>query len=233
MAKIEFDVLTLFPNMFTSALGESMVKRAIERELITVRLHQIRDFTTDKHHTTDDLPYGGGAGMVMKCEPLYAAWEAAKKLSATPAYTVLLSPAGKPLKQNWLENAAATHQRFILICGRYEGVDARFIEECVDEEVSLGDFILSGGEIPAMALIDGLMRLIPGALGNETSTSDESFSSLTGGLLEYPQYTRPPEFHGRKVPDILLSGDHAKIAAWRKQKALERTRERRPELLDS
>ncbi len=227
---MEFDVLTLFPGIFAGVLEESILKRAREKRLIEVHLHQIRDYALDKHHTTDDLPYGGGAGMVMKCEPLYGAWEAAKGRSAIPAHTVLLTPSGTPLKQTWFSGTLKAHKRLILICGRYEGIDERFVEECVDEEVSLGDFVLSGGEIAAMALIDGLMRLIPGALGNEASAVQESFSE---GLLEYPQYTRPPEFHGRKVPEILLSGDHAKIAKWRKEKALERTKVRRPELLDN
>lgn len=231
---MEFDVLTLFPGMFESVLGESILKRAREKGIISVHLHQIRDFARDKHRTVDDLPYGGGPGMVMKCEPLFLAWEAAKQRSPVPARTVLLSPQGQVLRQEILENWAATmpgKTRLILVCGRYEGIDERFIEECVDEEISLGDFVLSGGEIPAMALIDAFMRLLPGSLGNEESASGESFSSSSGRLLEYPQYTRPPEFHGRKVPEVLLSGDHAKIAEWRRKQSLERTRLKRPDLL--
>ncbi len=169
--------------------------------------------------------------MVMRCEPLYAAWQAAKERSPLPARTLLFSPQGQPLKQALLETWAKEmpgQSRLILVCGRYEGVDERFIQECVDEEISLGDFVLSGGEIPALALIDGLMRLLPGALGNEESAKGESF---TDGLLEYPQYTRPPVFRGLAVPEVLLSGNHAKIAQWRRQQSLERTRSRRPDLL--
>jgi tRNA (guanine37-N1)-methyltransferase len=218
--------------MFTGMLQESILGRALEAGLVKVNFVQIRDFAKDKHRTVDDQPYGGGPGMVMRCEPLYAAWEAARNKSDTRCYTILLSPQGAPLKQARLEAwAKGEIRRFILVCGRYEGVDERFIEECVDEEISLGDFVLSGGEIPALALIDGLMRLLPGALGNQESAAGESFSSATEGLLEYPQYTRPPEFRGRKVPEILLSGDHAKIARWRRALSLERTQARRPDLL--
>jgi tRNA (guanine37-N1)-methyltransferase len=232
---MEIEVLTLFPSLFASVLGESILGRAIEKGILTVRLTQIRDFATDKHRTVDDLPYGGGPGMVMKCEPLYGAWKAAvERDQSRPTHTVLLSPVGQPLKQAVLETWARSlpgQKRLILVCGRYEGVDERFIEECVDEEVSLGDFVLSGGEIPALAVIDGLMRLLPGALGNEESMAGESFSQKSEGLLEYPQYTRPPEFHGRSVPEVLLSGDHGKIARWRREQSLARTRERRPDLL--
>ena len=228
---MEFDILTLFPTMFQGVLEESILKRAIQKGVVAVHLHQIRDYALDKHHTTDDQPYGGGAGMVMRCEPLYGAWQAAKARSKIPARTILLSPAGRPITQSVLEEMSKQDQRLILICGRYEGVDQRFIDECVDEELSLGDFVVSGGEIPAMALVDGVMRLLPGALGNELSAGEESFSSKSGGVLEYPHYTRPPEFMGRKVPEILLSGDHAKIAKWRKAQALERTKQRRPDLL--
>ena len=229
---MQFDILTLFPRMFDGVLTESILKRAHEKQFIEIHLHQIRDYALDKHRTTDDLPYGGGAGMVMKCEPLYGAWEAAKRRNPeVPGHTILLSPSGAPLKHAWFERTVQTHKRMILVCGRYEGVDQRFIDECVDEEVSVGDFVLSGGEIPAMAVIDGLMRLIPGVLGNEASAGEESFSAETGGLLEYPQYTRPAEFHGRKVPEVLLSGDHAKVAEWRKAQALVRTQKRRPDLM--
>lgn len=225
----ELDILTLFPSMFAGVLQESILSRAIEKGLLRVFLHQVRDFTTDKHRTVDDLPYGGGPGMVMKCEPLYAAWKHAKERNpALPARTVLLSPQGVPLQQAWLQQKAETRERLILVCGRYEGIDERFIESCVDEELSLGDFVLSGGEIAAMAVVDGLMRLLPGALGNEESSKSESFSQ---GLLEYPQYTRPPEVLGRKVPEVLLSGDHARIAKWRQSQSLERTQRKRPDLL--
>lgn len=230
---MEFDVLTLFPQMFTGLLRESILGRALDAGIVKVNLVQIRDFAQDKHRTVDDQPYGGGPGMVMRCEPLYGAWKQAKERSEIPARTILFTPSGTPLKQPMLEAWAGAEgpKRFILVCGRYEGVDERFIEECVDEEVSLGDFVLTGGEIPALALIDGLMRLLPGALGNQESAAGESFSGATEGMLEYPQYTRPPEFMGRKVPEILLSGDHAKIAKWRRGMSLERTRQRRPDLL--
>lgn len=230
---MQFDILTLFPNMFEGVLGESILRRAIDKGLIRVHLHQIRDHAHDKHRTVDDLPYGGGPGMVMKCEPLYLAWEAAKHRDPMPAKAVLLSPQGKSLTQPLLEQWAKEmpgKERMILVCGRYEGIDERFIEECVDEEISLGDFVLSGGEIPAMALIDAFMRLLPGALGNEESAAGESFSSASGGLLEFPQYTRPPEFHGRKVPEVLLSGDHGKIAKWRREQSELRTKKKRPDL---
>lgn len=232
---MEFDVLTLFPEMFESVLNASILGRAREKGLLKVHFHQIRAFATDKHRTTDDLPYGGGPGMVMKPEPLFGAWEAAKARNpALPATTILMSPQGRPLQQALLTEMAklAENTRFILVCGRYEGIDERFIEECVDEEISLGDFVLTGGEIAALALIDGLTRLIPGVLGNEASFQGESFSLDCEGLLEGPQYTRPPEFHGRRVPEVLLSGDHKKIALWRREQSLARTRARRPDLLN-
>lgn len=231
---MEFDVLTLFPEMFEGVLEASILGRAREKGLLHVHFHAIRAFAADKHRTTDDLPYGGGPGMVMKPEPMYAAWLAAKERNpALPARTILMSPQGERLSQAYLARNAqeAEKTRFILVCGRYEGVDERFIEECVDEELSLGDFVLTGGELAAMTLIDGLTRLIPGVLGNEASSGTESFSGETQGMLEGPQYTRPPEFRGRKVPEILLSGDHKKIAQWRRDRAVERTRARRPDLL--
>jgi tRNA (guanine37-N1)-methyltransferase len=232
---MEFDVLTLFPSLIQAVVGESILGRALDKGLLQVHCHQIRDYALDKHRTTDDLPYGGGPGMVMKCEPLFGAWRAAQDRNpALPARTILLSPQGRPLSQSLLEGWAKElpgQKRLILVCGRYEGIDERFIEECVDEELSLGDFVLTGGEIAALALVDGLARLLPGVLGNDASSTSESFSTAGQGLLEGPQFTRPPEFHGRKVPDILLSGDHAKIAAWRLDQALARTRTRRPDLL--
>lgn len=230
---MEFDILTLFPEMFEKVLEESILGRAWSKGVFHVHFHHIRNFSLDKHRTVDDLPYGGGPGMVMKPEPLFGAWEAAKKRCSTPARTILLSPQGKVLCQEKLIELAQSREqmRLILVCGRYEGIDERFIEECVEEELSLGDFVLSGGEIPAMALIDGIVRLLPGALGNETSTVGESFSSELNGLLEYPQYTRPPEFRGRVVPEVLLSGDHGKIDKWRHAQSEERTRKKRPDLV--
>ncbi len=231
---MEFDILTLFPEMFGGVVNASILGRAQEKGLLRIHLHQIRGFATDKHRTTDDIPYGGGPGMVMKCEPLYGAWLSAKERSSVPARTILLSPQGRTISQGLLEEFRAAipgKERLILVCGRYEGIDERFIAECVDEEISLGDFVLTGGEIAAMALIDGLTRLLPGVLGNEASSATESFSRATRGLLEGPQFTRPAEFRGKKVPEILLSGDHAKIAEWRQEQALVRTRQRRPDLL--
>lgn len=230
---MEFDVLTLFPQIFRGVLQESILGRAVEAGFLKVNLIQIREFATDKHRTVDDQPYGGGPGMVMRCEPLFGAWQSAvDRNPSSPATTILLSPVGQPLRQSLLEGWAKSlpgHGRLILICGRYEGIDERFIEECVDEEISLGDFVLTGGEIPALALIDGITRLLPGVLGNEESALGESFSD---GMLEYPQFTRPPEFRGRKVPEILLSGDHAKIARWRREQSLQRTMSRRPDLME-
>ena len=214
--------------MFDSVLGESIFRRALDQKILSVHFHQIRDFAQDKHRTVDDSPYGGGAGMVMRCEPLYGAWKAAKARSETPSRTIFLSPAGKPITQAKMKEFATGAVRLILICGRYEGVDERFIEQCVDEELSLGDFVLSGGEIPAMALMDSVMRLLPGALGNAESAITESFQD---GLLECPQYTRPPEFMGKAVPEVLLSGNHKEIEKWRLQQAKDRTRKRRPDLL--
>jgi tRNA (guanine37-N1)-methyltransferase len=233
---MEFDIITLFPEMFEGVLDASILGRAREKGLLKVYFHPLRNFALDKHRTTDDLPYGGGPGMVMKPEPMFAAWNCAKARNLElQALTILLSPQGQKLSQAYLEGLAQTYQnkRLILVCGRYEGVDERFIEECVDEELSLGDFVLTGGELAALTLIDGLTRLLPGVLGNEASSGTESFSKETNGLLEGPQYTRPAEFRGRKVPEILLSGDHKKIAAWRHEQALLRTRSRRPDLIPS
>lgn len=232
---MEFDILSLFPQMFSSVLEQSILGRAVEKGVVKVNLIQIRDFAADKHRTTDDQPYGGGAGMVMKCEPLYRAWKnAVDRNPDLKPRTIYLSPQGQPLSQPLLERWSKElpgKERLILVCGRYEGIDERFLEECVDEQISLGDFVLTGGELPAMVLLDGLMRLLPGALGNQESAVGESFSDSAEGGLEFPQYTRPPEFMGRRVPDILLSGDHAKIAQWRQEKGRERTQARRPDLV--
>lgn len=220
--------------MFPGVLEESISGRAMERGVFQVFFHPLRDFAKDKHRTVDDIPYGGGAGMVMRCEPLYNAWQAAKNRNpGLPARTILLSPQGPTLTQAALAGYAerAASERLILVCGRYEGVDERFIELCVDEELSLGDFVLSGGEIAALALIDGIMRLLPGALGNAESLQQESFSPANQGLLEAPHYTRPPEFMGKTVPEALLSGNHKEIQRWRAAQALSRTRTKRPDLL--
>lgn len=194
--------------------------------MIAIRFHDIRNFTEDKHRKTDDIPYGGGPGMVMKPEPIVAAVESAvvpdKKIRR-----IYFSPQGRPLKQEHLAGYLA-YDQIVLLCGRYEGVDERAIELAIDEEVSIGDYVLTGGEFAAMVFVDAVSRLIPGVLGEEDSLKSESFSA---SLLEYPQYTRPPEFRGKKVPEILLSGDHQKIEQWRRERALERTRSRRPDLL--
>lgn len=216
--------------MFAPLLSESIVGRAVDSGLLEVNLLQIRNFATDKHRTVDDSPYGGGAGMVMRCEPLYAAWKFAKDRDPTPSKTILFRPQGRPLQQPMLEKYSSDNVRWILVCGRYEGVDERFVELCVDEEISLGDFVLTGGEVPAMAFVDGLTRLLPGVVGNPESIVGESFSQSQEGGLEYPQYTRPPEFLGLGVPEVLLKGDHAKIAEWRRSQSHRLTKDRRPDL---
>lgn len=222
-----FDILTLFPGMFSGPLSESIVGRAAAGGLIEIGLHNIRDFAVDRHRTVDDAPYGGGAGMVMKVEPLAACIEHVK--AKRPEATVLLtSPRGLPFSQE-LARKLAEAPGLIIICGRYEGIDERVTELFVDQEVSLGDFVLTGGELAAMAIVDAVARLLPGVLGSDASAHDESF---TDGLLEYPQYTRPPEFRGLAVPDVLLSGNHAEVALWRRRQALLRTLAVRPELLD-
>jgi len=222
---MRFCLVTLFPEFFTSALGTTMLKKAQERGAVEFRLYNIRDYATDKHRMTDDTPYGGGPGMVMKPEPLIAAIEATGQGAERPR-RVLLSPQGATFTQE-RACALAALPALALICGRYEGVDERVLL-FVDEEVSVGDFVLSGGEVAALVLIDALARLVPGVLGSSASTEDESFRDH---LLEGPQFTRPPEFRGLHVPEILLSGDHAAIARWRRQQALRRTLERRPDLL--
>ena len=222
---MQVDILTLFPKMFEGVLGESMLKRAIAKGKFKVNIHNLRDWTFDNHRSADDKPFGGGPGMVMKAEPVYLALEeleASKKGSKV----ILLTPQGKKLDQK-LVKRLAKEKRLILICGHYEGVDER-IRSFVDEETSIGDYILTCGEIPALAIIDAVARLIPGVLGHKESTKSESFEN---DLLEYPQYTRPADFKGLKVPQVLLSGDHKRIEEWRKKEAIDRTKERRPDLL--
>lgn len=226
---MRFDVLTLFPRVFESPLDETILKRALQAGVIEVAVHDLRDWATDRHRTVDDYPFGGGAGMVMKPEPLFAAVEAIQPLAERRAHVVLMSPQGRRL-DNQLVAELATHERLLLICGRYEGVDERVRAHLVDTEVSIGDFVVSGGELPALLVIDAVARRIPGVLGAEASLLEESFE---GGLLEYPQYTRPAEFRGWTVPDILLSGHHAEIDRWRRNQRLERTIERRPDLLNA
>ena len=228
---LRIDIITIFPGLFEAFMRESMVGIAIRGAHATVAVHDLRQYAEDSHHKVDDSPFGGGPGMVMKPGPLVAGIEAAAgpKREGRKARVVLLSPQGATLNQQRLE-ALAGEERVVLVCGRYEGVDQRAIELAVDEEISIGDYVLCGGEIPAMALIEGMIRLIPGVLGNPESTQTESFQT---SLLEGPQYTRPAEFHGLHVPDVLRSGDHAAIATWRAERAREFTRQRRPDLLSS
>lgn len=237
---MDFDVLTLYPEMFAAPMGTSILGRAQAQGLFHLHCHQIRDYSLDKHHSVDETPYGGGAGMVMRADVLHNAWShAMKRAPEKAAYTILLSPQGNLFSQRRAEVLAKgqglnnkNFQRIILVCGRFEGVDERFIDECIDEEISMGDYVLTGGEIPAMALMDSVIRLIPGVVGNQNSIAHESFSQAGAGMLEHPQYTYPREFHGRSVPEVLLSGDHTKIAKWRREQAESRTAERRPDLLE-
>jgi len=224
---VKFQLLTIFPEFFESPLSTSILGRAQEKELVEYALVDIREFATDRHRKTDDLPYGGGAGMLMKPEPLVGALEYAREQDPG-ATRILMSPQGEPLTQALAQELADQPEGLILTCGRYEGVDERVREGWIDREISLGDYVLSGGEPGALVLLDAITRLIPGVLGNFDSIREESFSAPS---LEYPQYTRPRDFRGREVPEILLSGDHAKIAQWRRDRALERTRKRRPDLL--
>jgi tRNA (guanine37-N1)-methyltransferase len=222
---MEFHILTIFPESFASPLETSIVKRALDRDLISVHLHNIRDFTKDRHRVTDDSPYGGGAGMIMKLEPIVAGIHSIVEQFG-PAYRILLSPQGALLKQHTVKTLA-TKERLLLICGRYGGVDSR-IEAYIDTEISIGDFVVTGGELPAMLLIDAVARLLPGVLGDRQSVEGDS---LFNGLLQGPQYTRPANFAGQQVPDVLLSGDHDAITQWRRQQSLYTTLQRRPDLL--
>lgn len=222
-------ILTLFPGMFDGPFSESIIKRAVEKEHVSIDVVNFRDYSTNKHKTVDDIPYGGGAGMVIKPEPLFAAVEDIQQRFETPAEIILMTPQGEPLKQN-VVNEVAQHSNLIIICGRYEGVDERVREELVDREISVGDYVLTGGELPAMVLVDAMVRMIPGVLGNSDTHQDESFYD---GLLEYPQYTRPENFRGMNVPPVLLSGHHGDIEAWRKDQAIKRTKERRPDLMQT
>ena len=221
-----FDILTIFPGMFQGGpLSESILGKAQARGLVTTRVHNLRDYATDRHQMTDDRPFGGGEGMVMKPEPIVRALEALAPLGPS-AHVVLLTPQGSLFDQATARRYSRL-KRLVLVCGRYEGVDERVGQFFVDEEVSIGDFILTGGELAAMVVIDAVARLLPGVLGNEASAEAESFREP---ILEYPQYTRPQEFRGLKVPEVLLSGDHRRIARWRRQQALLRTQKRRPDL---
>lgn len=223
---MRFDILTLFPEFFVSPLNQSLPGKALAKGVMSVNTHNLRDFTTDRHRTTDDAPYGGGHGMVMKVGPVVAAIESLKS-AGPPARVILTTPQGVPLTQP-LVRELSQEQRLIIVCGRYEGVDER-IRSYVDTEVSLGDFVLTGGEIAALAIVDSVGRLVPGVLGEPGSAAHDSFSD---GLLEYPQYTRPEEFRGQRVPPVLLSGNHAEIERWRRVESLRRTARKRPDLVE-
>lgn len=223
---MRFDVLTLFPDLFSGFLEQGILGRALKKGLLAINLINIRDFARGPHRTTDDRPYGGGEGMVMKPGPIYRALQSVDRTEGQDL-VVLLSPQGRPLDQT-LAWDLAEQKQIVLICGRYEGIDERIRESCVDLEISIGDYVLSGGELPAMVIMDAVSRLIPGVLGGERSPVEDSFE---GGLLEYPQYTRPRVFLGRDVPAILLSGDHEKIRVWRRTQSLKRTREKRSDLI--
>jgi len=227
---MRFDLFTLFPGIFDGPLQESMIKRAIDNGLLDVHLHNVRDYAAGKHQVTDDYPYGGGGGMVMKPEPVFTAVESVleggDQSSAIPI--VLLTPQGRVFNQQ-VAYELAQHDRLVLICGRYEGFDERIREHLATDEISIGDYVLTGGELAALVILDAVIRLKPGALGDPEGAIDDSHAS---GLLEYPHYTRPPEFRGWSVPEVLLSGDHAKVDRWRREQALRRTLARRPDLLE-
>jgi len=222
---MEFDILTLFPGIFTGPLDESILKRARETGLVKIRVHNLRDFTHDKHRVVDDRPYGGGPGMLMKPEPIF---EAVEKLQRPESCVVLMTPQGKPFTQAQAGQFAGK-PHLIIICGHYEGVDERVREALVDEEISIGDYVLTNGALAAAVVVDAVTRLLPGAIGHEQSAADDSFAT---GMLEGPQYTRPPEFRGMKVPGVLLSGDHGAVEKWRVNEARQRTQQRRPDLLE-
>lgn len=225
---MRFEILTTFPQMIESVAGESILGRAQEKGLLELEAVNLRDFTEDKHRTTDDEPYGGGPGMVMKCDPVFKAVEASvSRRPGTKPRILLMSPQGRRFDQNMAEELALENH-IIIICGRYEGLDERIREHLAADEVSIGDYVLTGGELPALVILDAVTRLLPGVLGDETSPELETFSS---GLLEYPQYTRPADYRGYKVPEVLLSGNHAEIEKWRRESALARTLQKRPDLL--
>ena len=221
---MKIDVLTLFPAMFAGPLDESIIKRAREAGLLDLKIHQLRDYTHDRHKTVDDRPFGGGPGMLLKPEPIF---EAVESIAREKTRVILMSPTGRPFNQA-IARELAQQDDLLLVTGHYEGFDERIREELADDELSIGDYVLTNGALPAMVVVDAVTRLLPGVLGDDDSSKDESFST---GLLEYPQYTRPAEFRGKKVPEVLLSGNHAEIAKWRTEQARLRTKERRPDLL--
>ncbi len=226
---MKIDIMTLFPDACDAMMSESIIGRARERGILEIGYYQIRDYTKNKQKQVDDYPYGGGMGMVMYADALYNCWADIKKADAS-AHTIYMSPQGSVFNQAKARSLSSDYSHLILVCGHYEGIDERFIEECVDEEISIGDFVLTGGEIPAMAVTDAIARMLPGVLSDEECFSDESHFS---GLLEYPQYTRPASWHDREVPEILLSGHHANIKKWRREQSIIRTFKKRPDMLDT
>jgi tRNA (guanine37-N1)-methyltransferase len=224
---MRIDIMTLFPDTVGDMLSDSILGRGQERGYIRIECHQIRDYSANKQNQVDDYPYGGGRGCVMTAQPLYDCWKHICREAGERVHTIFMSPAGKVFRQEDAVRLKNDYKRLILVCGHYEGVDERFIESCVDEEISLGDFVLTGGEIPALAVADAVCRLVPGVLPDEECFQNESHWD---GLLEYPQYTRPEEWNGLRVPDILLSGHHANIARWRRKQSILRTRSRRPDM---
>lgn len=221
------DVVTIFPDMFEAPMSASMIGIAREKALLDLHVHDLRDYTHDRHRTTDDYPYGGGPGMVMKPEPIFEALDAITPMTAEKPFIIFLSPGGRPFTQD-LAAELSKRERLLFVCGRYEGFDQRALD-LADLELSIGDFVLTGGELPAMVVIDAVTRLVPGVLGDEESAADESFSA---GLLEYPHYTRPSEFRGAEVPEILRSGDHGRIACWRREQAIRKTAQVRPDMIE-
>jgi tRNA (guanine37-N1)-methyltransferase len=226
---MRIDVLTLFPEMFSGYLGQSLLKKAIDARIVEIKIHNIRDWARGKHQQVDDRPFGGGPGMVLRPEPVVESVEAVQAEGDSPGYLALMTPQGKRLNQRLVEELTE-HKRLVLVCGRYEGIDQRAIDLLAPAEISIGDYILGGGEVAAMVVIDAVVRLVPGVLGDEESNKQDSFSGEPP-LLEHAQYTRPREYRGLKVPDILMTGNHPEIAIWREQQKLERTRERRADLL--
>jgi len=229
---MRIDVLTIFPNMFDAVLGESIVKRAKEKRVVEINITDLRLFSKDKHRKVDDKPFGGGPGMVMNAEPFFEAVNYIRKKTKDrrlKTRTILLTPKGKKFDQA-LALKLSKYEHMVLLCGHYEGIDERVAEGLADDEISIGDFVLTGGELPAMVIIDSIVRLLPGALGDENSSKDESFSE---NFLEYPHYTRPADYNGMKVPDVLLSGNHEKIKEWRKKEAIKVTKKKRPDLISN
>jgi tRNA (guanine37-N1)-methyltransferase len=226
---MKFDIVTIFPRMIEAGLTEGVVGRARERGTVDVKVHDLRDFTTDRHRVVDDVPFGGGPGMVLKPEPLFRAVERIRETRGVPAAVVVTSPAGRPFSQEEARRLAGCGH-VVLLCGRYEGVDERVRESLATDEISIGDYVLSGGELPALVIVDAVARLVPGVVGDDQSVEEDSF---TRGLLDFPHYTRPAEFRGLAVPQVLLSGHHGEIRRWRRLEALRRTLERRPDLLEA